>query len=463
MKGYFMAIKLPKEFVDQMQEFMGEEWENLYKSYNMDRFYGLRVNTLKISLEEFRKISLFNLSTIPWTRDGFYYEEGEQPTKHPHYYAGLYYIQEPSAMFPAEVLDCKPGERVLDLCAAPGGKSVQIAAGMKGQGLLVSNDINSDRVKPLVKNLEVCGVRNVVATCEKPEMLAKKFPEFFDKIMVDAPCSGEGMFRKDPEAATSWGKYKNEVCSKMQWEILCEVDKMLCEGGTFVYSTCTFHPDENERMIENFLDKYSNYELDEIKKVNGIDGGRTKWTRFGRDMSGVARLWPHKLNGEGHFVAKLRKKMSIDKIEVINNKNINFLNPKELIAFREFEQEHMKFKVDERILKVGSNIYRIPDGIDDFDRLKIIKFGWYLGELVNNRFIPSHVYLMGINIRDINKRQDFSSTDPDVIRYLKGETLISDGEKGYVAVTVDGNPLGWAKRNDGVLKNLYPKGWRKMV
>ena len=261
-----------------MQGLLGkDEYEAFLLSYSMPRYYGLRVNTLKISVEEFIKISPFKLEKIPWTKDGFYYDEGEHPGKHPFYYAGLYYIQEPSAMLPATVLDARPGEYILDLCAAPGGKTVQIAAGMKGEGLLIANDISSERIKALVKNIELCGVRNTIVTNEQPKKLAAKFPTYFDKILVDAPCSGEGMFRKDENAAKSWGKYKCDACSSVQKDILEYADIMLKPGGRLVYSTCTFSPEEDEVVIGNFLKKHDNYETFEIPLIAGIENGRADW------------------------------------------------------------------------------------------------------------------------------------------------------------------------------------------
>jgi len=306
-------MKLPLEFTDKMNRLLGEkEFDLFIESFNKPRYYGLRVNTLKISVEDFLKTSPFVLEPVPWTRDGFYYEEGSSPGRHPYYYAGLYYIQEPSAMLPGAVLDAQPGEWVLDLCAAPGGKTAQIAAAMQGQGLLVANDINTDRVKALVKNVELCGIRNAIITNETPQKLSESFTGCFDRILIDAPCSGEGMFRKDEEAIRSWERFKCDRCAGMQRDILDYVDRMLKPGGYVVYSTCTFSPEEDEIMISEFLDKHGNYELLEVPKTAGIEDGRPEWSGGNIELRKTARLWPHRIKGEGHFVALLRK--SGDKI-----------------------------------------------------------------------------------------------------------------------------------------------------
>lgn len=476
--GYYTFMKLPEEFVKKMQELMGEEFNSYLESYSKPRFYGLRVNTLKISVEEFLKISPFHLTPVPWTTDGFYYQEGDNPGRHPYYYAGLYYIQEPSAMLPGAVIGVKPGDKVLDLCAAPGGKTVQMAAQMKGQGLLVANDINADRVKALVKNIELCGIKNAVVLNETPERIAKNFEGFFDKILVDAPCSGEGMFRKDEDAVRSWEKYKCEKCCGMQWDILQQVDKLLKQGGSILYSTCTFSPEEDELMIERFMNEHEGeYELVEIPKVSGIESGRTQWSNGNYDFSKAARLWPHKLDGEGHFAALLKKRdisseqhnggiadslymnRKWEKSDIINNVD-------ELKKFNtelaNFIINNTTLKLEGNIFKKGNNIYYLPENCPELSGLKVAKFGWYLGEIGQKGFLPSHSFAISLNNNEINKKIDFASDSREVNSYLKGETLIESGEKGYTGVCVGGYLLGWAKQTGDMLKNLYPKGWRKM-
>lgn len=328
-----MSIQLPPLFESRMQQWLGSEYEKFVASYDRPRHAGIRVNTLKIDPEAFRSVSPFGLKPIPWCETGFYVDENERPGKHPYYHAGLYYIQEPSAMEPAEALRPEPGDRVLDLCAAPGGKSTQIAAKLRGKGVLVTNDISAERTKALAKNIEMSGVRNAVVLNETPERIAEKFPAYFDKILIDAPCSGEGMFRKDPDAVRQWEKHSVEVCTVMQRDILDTVASMLAPGGRIVYSTCTFSPEENEAMIALFLARHPDFVVGELPHSPLFAPGRPEWAAELVESGGglspllheaahdgepllsrpealaqtarAARIWPHLAEGEGHFVCVL--------------------------------------------------------------------------------------------------------------------------------------------------------------
>ena len=495
-------MKLPDEFLDKMKTLLNEEeYERFILSYDVNRYYGIRVNTLKISIEQFKKISPFKLEKIPWVKDGFYYNEGETPGKHPYYHAGLYYIQEPSAMLPAEILDARPGEYILDLCAAPGGKSVQIASRMRGEGLLVANDSNPERVKALVKNIELLGIRNAIVTNELPENLAAKFPEYFDKILVDAPCSGEGMFRKDENAARSWRKYKCEDCAKIQKNILEHANKMLKPGGRLVYSTCTFSPEENEKVILDFLKKNEDYNIIEIPLSEGIERGRPEWADGDERLCGTARLWPHKIKGEGHFVALLLKKGSSDrwdrwkKTEArLNEFNIS---KEKMEIINEFMINNLNMEIKGNLFIIGNNLYYLPVPLPELEGIKAAKLGWYLGRFLTtsndqgskvlkgrkssgnlknlknlknmvvtkglmDMFEPSHSMVMALRKSDLKSVIDFNSKSIEVIKYLKGETLLIGGEKGLTGICIDGFTAGWAKQTGNMLKNLYPKGWRKI-
>ncbi len=457
-------MKLPLDFLNKMKTLLGEaEYSDFLESYSEPRFYGLRINTLKIDVEEFKRISPFKLEPVPWTIDGFYYPAEENPGKHPYYHAGLYYIQEPSAMLPGAVINAQPGDNILDLCAAPGGKTVQIAAGMQGKGLLVANDISASRLKALVKNIELCGVRNAVVTNETPEKLSLRFEEYFDRILVDAPCSGEGMFRKDEEAARSWEKFKCEKCSAMQKDILQSVDRMLKPGGCIVYSTCTFSPEEDERMISFFLNEHENYEILDIPKTAGIEAGRPEWSDGNEELKKTVRLWPHRLKGEGHFTAMLGKKGDAGSK---SGKNASVgkttLNNPVIEAFYRFADENLNIEIEGSFDIKGNNLYYLPEQLPGLDGVRVSKFGWYLGELVNGRFEPSHSMLLSLKKENIKNVLDFSSHSKEVLSYLKGETVMLEGKKGFTAVCVDGYTLGWGKQTGDMLKNLYPKGWRKM-
>lgn len=321
--GRYMDVKLPAPFEAKMKSLLGDEFDPFKRSYDQIPHAGIRVNTLKIGISDFMKLSPFELEPIPWCKTGFYVKEGARPGLHPYYHTGLYYIQEPSAMAPVELLGVEPGDRVLDLCAAPGGKSTQIAAKLSGSGHLVSNDLHPDRTKALAKNLEMYGVRNALVLNESPERIAEAFPHYFNKILIDAPCSGEGMFRKDEDMLKYWEESSPLKYAAMQKEILASAAKMLIAGGTMVYSTCTFSPEENEGMIAAFLKDHSEFSVVPIGNSEWFSPGEAAWLEkhglpeFGLDgredaafiaqTAGTGRLWPHRVKGEGHFMAVLRK------------------------------------------------------------------------------------------------------------------------------------------------------------
>lgn len=301
---------LPQSFLDSMKEILGEDYEAFLAGFDGQRQYGLRVNTLKMNLEEFERIAPFHLKKVPWISNGYFYEAEDVPAKHPFYSAGLYYLQEPSAMTPASRLKVKPGERVLDLCAAPGGKATELGAALQGEGLLVANDINTARAKALLRNLELFGISNSFVTNEPPHVLAERFPEFFHKIMVDAPCSGEGMFRKNPAVVDSWQEKGPEYFSKLQREIIVQAADMLLPDGMMFYSTCTFSPLENEKTITHLLKERPDMEVVPMEDYEGFAEGLTSYKDeiFDESCKLCRRIWPHKMSGEGHFMALLHKK-----------------------------------------------------------------------------------------------------------------------------------------------------------
>ncbi len=454
-------IKLPEEFIKKMQNLLLHEWNDLLDTWQYLPYQGLRVNNLKISVEDFLNAGIFALQKIPWTDNGFYYNYGTRPAKHPYYQAGLYYLQEPSAMAPAACLDVKPGEKVLDLCAAPGGKSTQLATMLQGEGLLVSNDLSKERVKALVWNLEHWGTVNTVVTNEEPAKLADRFSNFFDKILVDAPCSGEGMFRKDMKAAKSWTGYNNEMCSTLQTEILSTAAKMLKPGGKLLYSTCTFSPEEDEQVIIKFLEDHPDYFLCELPVYPGWDTGRTEWVdnrnKRAQDLVKTRRLWPHKIKGEGHYLALFQKD---DKVIIEQQNNLTWTENKKIDTLATFMAENLTKPIEGNLIQQGNYVYRVPEGMPSLQGLKVARPGWFLGILKNKRFEPSQALAMGLTIKDVKRSIQFSLEDKDVKRYLKGETLLVEGPKGWTLVCLEKYPLGWAKQTTDNLKNYYPPGWR---
>ncbi|MDD3394607.1 MAG: NOL1/NOP2/sun family putative RNA methylase, partial [Anaerotignum sp.] len=343
-------MELPIEYTEKMQKLLGDEYPKYLDSFRESRYFGLRVNTMKIAPEEFSKKNIFPLTPVPWCKEGFYYLEGERPAKHPYYHAGLYYLQEPSAMCPGAVLPINGGDRVLDVCAAPGGKSTQLAARLGGEGLLVANDISAGRAKALLKNMELFGIRNSIVMSEPPERLAERFTEFFDKILIDAPCSGEGMFRKEPDMIKSWKEELLAFCQKQQREILEACATMLRPGGMILYSTCTFAVEENEKSIADFLERHQNFSLVPIEKKYGFSEG------IG-ELHHCARLYPHKIKGEGHFLALLQKNGTAEKVMLdgeIGEKE------KDLASFYEFEKEVLNTKLQGTYKIFGESLYLLP-------------------------------------------------------------------------------------------------------
>ncbi|WP_027409765.1 RsmF rRNA methyltransferase first C-terminal domain-containing protein [Anoxybacteroides tepidamans] len=452
-------MQLPDAFVEKMSKLLQEEASRFFATYQEEKENGLRFNPLKMDRDTFLKLVPFALSPVPFCPTGFYYGAEAQPGKHPYHAAGLYYIQEPSAMFVAETLRPKPGEKVLDLCAAPGGKTTQLAAMMENKGFLLANEIHPKRVKALSENIERFGITNALVTNETPEKLADRFEGYFDKILVDAPCSGEGMFRKDEEAIQYWSEEHVQQCSVKQRHILDCAYRMLKQGGILVYSTCTFSPEENEQTVEAFLQKYSDLKLISIEKSNGIQSGKPEWTITGiNEIKSTARLWPHHLKGEGHFVAKIQKTAPSAHW---NGKNaISNVSKQSLRDYRTFEKTILKTEIANTIYAFQQHLFALPDDCPNFDGLKVVRAGLHLGELKKQRFEPNHALALALKIEDVLHTVDLQSSSAEWNKYLRGETLITNGDRGWVVVTIDGYPLGWGKEVKGIVKNFYPKGLR---
>ncbi|MGZ0050446.1 RsmB/NOP family class I SAM-dependent RNA methyltransferase [Brevibacillus gelatini] len=471
-----MTQNLPELFTERMKRLLEQEYEAFIASYDQPVTHGLRVNPLKVAREQFLSLSPFALEPVAWCANGFRYKEQDRPGKHPFHAAGLYYLQEPSAMSAAEALDAKPGERILDLCAAPGGKSTQLAAALNSEGLLVANEIHPVRVKALAENLERCGVKNAVVTNETPERLQERFPQFFDKILVDAPCSGEGMFRKLPEAVEDWSPNKVTECHLMQQDILDAASAMLKPGGTLVYSTCTFAPLENEQTLVDFLARHPEFTIVPLPQPEWFAPGQPNWaTPACEQLRDTARLWPHRLQGEGHYLAKLQKSADADsepisaagkRKEKRTAKAAAPAGRKEaLAAWRAFVKEAIPQLADEfadesAFVLFGEQLYYSPIPGMDWDKVKVARVGLHLGTVKKNRLEPAHALALAITPAEAARVADYSADDPDLLRYLKGEALARDGANGWTLVAVDGFSIGWGKQSEGQLKNHYPKGLR---
>ena len=498
-----MTEGLPRAFVERMQELLGEEAGLFLASYADPPVRGLRLNGLKRDLEELERTcrAQFLLEEVPWAEEGFYVGEayadraevragqepeggtGKRPGKHPYHEAGLYYLQEPSAMAAVALLGPGPGDRVLDLCAAPGGKSTQIAGRMGGQGLLVSNEIHPARAKVLSQNMERMGVSAAVVTNEDPEALADCFPLFFDKILIDAPCSGEGMFRKDPESCKEWSPEAVALCAARQKKILEAGVRMLRPGGLLVYSTCTFAPEEDEGSVAYLLEAHPEFTV-EHRSADGfgeLGMGRPEWVPKGEKkdgLEGTYRVWPHKAKGEGHYLAALQKagdgvltdkKTARPPAEKARGRGASPGPGTDRQKLRElfwpFCRETLCTRPWERqpgrYLTFGEQLYYVPADMPDMNGLKVLRPGLHLGTFKKKRFEPSHALALYLEPEQVVRRADFPALSRETKGYLRGETLkIREKEEGWTLVTVDGYSLGWGKASGGTLKNHYPKGLR---
>lgn len=526
-----------KSFLKEMEALLGEGYPAYLASFSQPWYRGLRVNTGKVSPaqmaalletawkphpkpredllqeeepskgllreEEVREDEAWEdeawedevpkgskrLAPVPWIANGYYYDPGWAAAKDPYYYAGLYYLQEPSAMTPASRLPVEPGDRVLDLCAAPGGKATELGVRLQGKGLLFANDISNSRAKALLKNLELFGIGNICVTSESPQKLAEELPGFFDKILVDAPCSGEGMFRREPDMIKDWAERGPAYYAPIQQDILCRAVKLLKPGGFLLYSTCTFSKKEDEENVLWLLAQFPEMELVPLAPFHGSCDG------FG--MSGVLRLFPHKIKGEGHFLALLRKKACegagerSERLSDMGERGADL--PKEAYGSRRkrgkgrgamasadlsAEKERLpaglgefltelgiepSLKLEtERIRKLQDKLYYLPEGFPEGAKLRYLRTGLYLGDLKKGRFEPSQALAMVVKPAELSCAIRLSHEDERVIRYLKGETIFYEAEDGagWRLVCLEEYPLGWAKKSGGVLKNKYYPGWR---
>ena len=434
---------LPNGFTERMRRLLGAEYEEFSASYDRPRNVGLRVNPLKA-----QSLTLpFPCEPIAWEENGYYLPQDARPGLHPYHDAGLYYLQESSAMAPVSLLDVRPGQRVLDLCAAPGGKTTQIAGKMQGKGLLVCNEIHPKRAKILSSNIERLAVSNALVLNEHPIKLAERFPAYFDRILVDAPCSGEGMFRKEEAAVTDWSEETVAMCAARQTEILHSASQMLAPNGRLVYSTCTFAPEENEGVISQFLHTHPEFSVLQVDAPH-FSPARPDWIENPADgIEHCFRLMPHKLRGEGHFAAVLVKNggdectPKLQKMQALPSQITDFLSLKgECISF-------------------GETCFLVPQELPSLDGLRVLRAGLELGDVRKDRFIPSHA--LALWLRDFPCTENLLSDSREIAAYLRGETL-HGAQKGWVLLCVDGYSLGWVRGADGILKNHYPKGLRRM-
>jgi NOL1/NOP2/sun family putative RNA methylase len=456
---------LPKVFQTKMQAFLGTEYTAFEAAFQQPRVNSLRLNPQKLELPELMRY-FPNLEPVAWCETGFYVPFEARAGSHVLHALGAYYVQEASAMAVAQILEPQAGERVLDLCAAPGGKSTHLASLMHGQGLLVSNEIVQSRARILAENLERLGLPAVVMN-EDPARLAAAWGSYFDRVLVDAPCSGEGMFRKNPDAMLEWSEASVIACSHRQTEILKSAAQLLKPGGTMVYSTCTFSREENEEVIERFLEEHTEFELIDIFDIAPEgDGLRPSPSDCGfdrgRDREGfTARLWSHKLRGEGHFIAKLRKNSFDDtstelEFEALKQPFKAKLERKSWLEFQEL------YGVPDRNFAVfRGEVQLIADETPSLETLKVVRAGVPMAEVKAGRLEPHHAFSHWF-ARDKTEIPvlDLELDDPRVQTFLRGETIVSEGTAGWLVVRVLGLGLGWGKRVGSTIKNHYSKHLR---
>ena len=457
---------MPTEYFERRERaLLGDRFDALYAAPQDTAARGVTVSALRAAPEQFAAQADFPVEPSPFCKAGFVVQDPAfKPGRHPYHHAGVFYSQEPSASSAAPLLGVRPGMRVLDTCAAPGGKSSQLAAALQGQGLLLANEFVAARAEILRQNLERMGVTNAVITNEDTARLAAAMPGQFDRVLVDAPCSGEGMFRKEAVAAAQHNNALVAHCAELGAEILENAAALLAPGGVLVYSTCTFAPAENEGSISRFLERHPEFELLPAEKKDGMMPGVPAWTDHPAEgLEHTIRLWPHKLKGEGHYLAVLQKAGVLSRTYqgYCRNGVEKGINEKECREFFAFAEENLVKNITGSFLKFGDQLYRMPEGMPSIRNLKVLRPGLHLGTLKKNRFEPSHALALALRPDQVKHVCNLESDDPQVKAYLNGQTLNMDGEKGWYLVAVDGYSIGWGKLAGGILKNHYPKGLRK--
>ena len=486
-------MELPSAFKERMERMLGNEYGAFLQSYEKERSRGLRLNRLKTDRGTFLEKAPFSLQRIPWTEEGYYYGADDRPGLHPYHGAGVYYIQEPSAMAAVSLLDPRPGERILDLCAAPGGKTTQIASLMAGEGLLISNEIHPARAKILSRNVERMGISNAIVTNEEAERLADAFPAFFDRILVDAPCSGEGMFRKEEEAVKEWSPQNVQRCAARQRTLLRFAASMLKPGGWIVYSTCTFAPEENEGTILDFLSANPDFSVVRAPEREGFSRGAPEWggslphgpaeKDASLSLRETIRIWPHRANGEGHYIAVLQKGGRPEETGGTPGRKPapSPFKDKELLKYfhifcREALAEKTAWPASDRnpggreysgrLAAWGDQLYLLPTQSLSLSGLRVPRPGLCLGSFKKKRFEPSHALALALKEEEARFCCHLPAGSALLSAYLRGESLsagdahLPDGQKGWVLMSVDGYSTGWARLSGGILKNHYPKGLR---
>ena len=431
---------LPELFLERMKTLLGAEYSAFLESLERPRAVALRFNPLKGAAPRLP----FTGEAVPWEPQGVYYDPSARPGLHPYHEAGVYYLQEASAMSAVALLDPRPGEWVCDLCAAPGGKSTQIAGRMDGEGFLLCNEYNPKRARILSRNVERMGISNALVTNEHPENLAKRLEGCFDRVLIDAPCSGEGMFRKEEAAVTDWSVETVQMCAARQREILHSGARLVRPGGRLVYSTCTFAPEENEQTVAAFLESHPDFVAESVE---------APW--FCCVGEGMYRIWPHKVLGEGHFAAVLRRLGEEERQEPALQPAQSL--PKEWVDFA--KKLGIRLPSGQAML-FGQNLFWVPEGMPLLRGLKVERPGLELGTVKKGRFEPAHA--LALWLKECSNSCCLAADSRELEAYMSGNVIPSE-KRDWCLVTVDGFGIGWGKGDGNVLKNHYPKGLRRFA
>jgi len=453
-----------------LEDDSSEFWQVLK---NTPVFSGLRLNNLRNGFQTITSKLSATLEPLPWDEHGFLIIKGDQLGKHAFHAAGLYYLQEPSAMVPVAILDPQPGERILDLCAAPGGKTTQILSRMDNQGWLLANDSNPRRVQALMRNVDRWGARTAAVTNETPSRLADHFGAAFDRVLIDAPCSGEGTFRTDPKAGKKWSIKFRDRCGVIQDDILWQGAKLVRPGGVLVYSTCTFNQHENEGTVKRFLTRNQEFILDVIQHQEGFSPGIPINEEDQVNLSRTVRIWPHKGPGEGHFIARLKRLGPEHKVQNFPIRSGARLNTEQKNAYRDFYISTLiRNSATEDLfhenagLKVhGNQLYWSSSQTPSLNGLKVEHWGWWIGTFREDLFIPSPSLATGLAKDAFQKVLEFSLEDPELALYQRGSPIgykNYEGESGdWILVAVEGFPMGWGKLTRGKIKSYLPSWLRR--
>jgi 16S rRNA C967 or C1407 C5-methylase (RsmB/RsmF family)/NOL1/NOP2/fmu family ribosome biogenesis protein len=444
-----------------MSGLLGGEYPEFLAALGRPALHALRANTLKADLP--RVAALLDLPAVPlpWCPEALLLPPDTHLGRHPLHTAGLFYLQEPSATAVVPVLDPQPGERILDLCAAPGGKATHIAARLRGEGLFWANEVDARRAGILIANLERFGVRNAVVSIEQPERLAERLGGFFDRVLVDAPCSGEGLFRREPESVREWSPAAVRGCARRQGHILEAAAECVRPGGVLLYATCTFAPEEDEVGIGRFLEAHPDFVLEKVPARSGFSPGRPEWApevaaEVRGSLSRAVRLWPHGGPAEGHFLALLRRAEGV--APSFARWRIPTVSRPARAAYEAFCREALREPpAVEQLALLGDHLLAVPAGIPDLAGLRVLRAGWLLGEVRGQRFVPGHALAMGLGARDTREALDLPISSSETTAYLRGEPLTAPGPAGWLLVAIEGYPLGWGKRVGAVVKNHRPR------